>query len=70
MDAQDLERIARLALRELGAGNVGVTIESDQPDRWRITVTGPDSSTLLVRAGRGTTAQYVRQQIYDQWRER
>jgi len=47
-----------------------VTIEADQPDRWRITVTGPDSSTLLVRAGRGTTAQYVRQQIYDQWRER
>jgi hypothetical protein len=70
MDAQDLERIARLALRELGAGDVVLTIEADQPDRWRINIAGSQAPTLLVRAGRGTTAQYVREQIYDQWRGR
>ena len=71
MERQDLERIARTALRELGAGDVALTVEADrQPDRWRITVAGRTSSTLVVRAGSGTTAQYVREQIYDQWRTR
>jgi hypothetical protein len=69
MEPKDLERIARLALRELGAGDVALSIEADQqPDRWRIVVGGPAASTLVVRAGRGTTPQYVREQIYDQWR--
>ena len=68
MERQDLERITRLALRELGAGDARVTIDADkQPDRWRITIAGPAPSTLIVRAGRGTTAQHVREQIYDQW---
>ena len=36
MEPHDLERITRLALRELGAGDVPVTIEADrQPDRSR-----------------------------------
>lgn len=69
MDTQDLERIARLALRELGAGDAALSIEADQqPDRWRIIVKGPMSSTFIVRAGRGTTPQHVREQIYEQWR--
>jgi hypothetical protein len=71
MEPHDLERITRLALRELGAGDVPVTIEADrQPDRWRINVAGPQPSTLVVRAGRGTSAQHVREQIYEQWRGR
>jgi hypothetical protein len=71
MERQDLERIARIALRELGAGDAALTIEADQqPDRWRINVAGRPSSTIVVRAGRGTTAQHVREQIYDQWRGR
>lgn len=69
MEQQDLERIARLAARELGAGDSALTIEPDrQPDRWRITVAG--RPTLVIRAGKGTTAQHVREQIYDQWRPR
>ena len=69
MERQDLERIARVAVRELGAGDAALTIEPDQqPDRWRINVAGRPS--LVIRAGKGTTAQHVREQIYDQWRQR
>ena len=37
MQPQDLERIAKTALRELGAGDPPLTITADgQPDRWRV----------------------------------
>ena len=68
MEARELERIARLALRELGAGDPPVTVNADtQPDRWRIEVGGNDPATLTVRAGAGTTVQYVREQIVTQF---
>lgn len=68
MDIRELERIARIALRELGAGDPPVTITADAgPDRWRIEVGGQDRITLSVRAGSGTTAQYVREQIFKQF---
>jgi hypothetical protein len=64
----DLERIARTALRELGAGNSPMSISADtQPDRWRIEVGGHDPVTIIVRAGAGTTPQYVREQIVTQF---
>jgi hypothetical protein len=70
MGPQDLERIARVAFRELGAGDVPRTSEADrQPDRWRTTIAGALAATFIVRAGRGTSPQYIRQQIYDQWRD-
>jgi hypothetical protein len=68
MNAADLERIARLALRELGAGDVPVTVTADsQPDRWRVAVGGHDPATLSIRAGAGTTPQFVRTQIFEQF---
>ena len=68
MDVRELERIARIALRELGAGDPPVTVTPDsQPDRWRIDVGGTDPITLNVRAGSGTTAQFVREQIFTQF---
>ena len=68
MQIQELERIAKAALRELGAGDPPITIEPDsQADRWRIEVGGRDPLTLLVRAGHGTTAQFVREQIFNQF---
>ena len=68
MEAQDLERIAKVALRELGAGDAPVTISPDgQPDRWRIVVGGNDPTTLKIRAGSGTTPQYIREQIFTQF---
>jgi hypothetical protein len=68
MEAQDLERIARKALRELGAGDPPVTISAtDQPDRWRVQVGGSDPATLTIRAGAGTTPAHVREQIFSQF---
>ena len=71
MQIQDIEHIAKVALRELGAGEPPLRIEPDTvPDRWRIDVGGNDPLTLTVRAGRGTTAQFVREQIFNQFAAR
>ena len=71
MEAHDLERIAKAVLRELGAGEAALTLEADQqPDRWRLSIGGPAPSTLLVRAGRGTSAQHIRQQIFEHFQNR
>lgn len=68
MQPQDLERIAKVALRELGAGDPPLTITAEsQPDRWRIVVGGNDPATLIIRAGAGTTPQFVREQIVTQF---
>lgn len=67
MQPQDVERIARLALRELGAGNVPVTIASKGPDSFEVVLGGHAPATLIIRAGSGTTAQFIRQQIFDQF---
>ena len=68
MEGREVERIARIALRELGAGDPPVVVSADaQPDRWRIDVGGKQPVTLTVRAGAGTTAQYIREQIVTQF---
>jgi hypothetical protein len=71
MEPGDLERIARVALRELGAGDPPVTVTAEgRPDRWTIAIGGNDPATLTIRAGRGTTPQYVREQIVTQLQAR
>ena len=71
MEAQDLERITKTALRELGAGDPPLTITADgQPDRWRVQVGGGDPATLRIRAGAGTTPAHVREQIFNQFSAR
>jgi hypothetical protein len=71
MELQDLERIAKNVLRELGAGNPPVTITpAGQPDRWRVSVGGSDPAILTIRAGSGTTPQFVREQIFNQFAAR
>lgn len=69
MDPKDLERIAKVVLRELGAGDPPLTISAadDAPDCWRIAIGGPDPLTLTVRAGAGTSAGHVREQIFAQF---
>jgi hypothetical protein len=71
MELQDVERIARHALRDLGApeGALHVMPET-QPDRWRIVLEGAIPLTMNIRAGRGTSAQHVRDQIFEQFRDR
>jgi len=69
MTSQDLERIAKLALRELGTGDVPVTVTADaRGDRWRIEVGGSVQTTLSIRAGAGTSPQFIRDQIFEQFR--
>ena len=71
MDQQDVERIARATLRELGLATPDLTIAqvAGQPGLWRIqirgNVHGPD--TLNVKCGAGSTAQWVREQIFNQY---
>jgi hypothetical protein len=68
MQPRDLERIAKKALRELGAGDPPLTITADEvPDRWRVSVGGSDPVTLTIRAGQGTTANHIREQIFNQF---
>ena len=69
MDQHDVERIARAALRELGAGvfNLTVTQDTRQADRWQIDVRGGTLLSLSVRAGQGTSPQFIREQIFDQY---
>ena len=68
MDAQDLERIAKHALRELGAGDVPLTVTPmSQLDRWRVDVGGAEQMTLTIRAGAGTSPQFIRDQIFEQF---
>ena len=72
MDSRDLERIAKAALRELGAGDppLAITTADGDHDCWRIAVGGQDPLTLTVRAGPGTTPQFVREQIFAQFSAR
>ena len=68
MQAADLERIAKHTLRELGTGDVSVTVTAEsQPDRWRVQVGGSTPLTLTIRAGAGTSPQFIRDQIFDQF---
>jgi hypothetical protein len=69
MDSADLERIAKAALRELGAGDPPLTVTKagDDHDRWHIAVGGSDPHTFTVRAGAGTAPQFVRDQIFTQF---
>jgi hypothetical protein len=71
VEQHDLERIARAVLRELGAGDVAIALEPQgQGDRWRLTVSGDTHASLTIRCGRGTTAQFVRTQIFEQLQRR
>ena len=71
MDSQALERIVKRALRELGTGDVPVTVTpAAQPDRWRLEIGGRAPTTLTIRAGAGTSPQFVREQIFEQYSSR
>lgn len=66
VDQQDVERIARQALKELGASTAAVSVTvGDAPGTYRIDLGG--TKRLLVRCGPGSTAQWVRNQIFDQY---
>ena len=70
MEQQDLERIARATLKELGLSPTEITIVPEgRPGQWRLEVRGVVSgpSTMNIKCGQGTTAQWVREQIFNQY---
>jgi hypothetical protein len=69
VDQHDVERIARATLRELGVVGAVLTIAPDtQPGQWRIDIKGAHGpERLKIKCGEGTTAQWVRQQIFEQY---
>jgi hypothetical protein len=70
VDHHDVERIARAALKELGEASAVVTIaEVDgQPGQWRVDIKGGHGpGQLKIRCGQGSTAQWVRTQIFEQY---
>jgi hypothetical protein len=70
MTEQDVERIARAALRELGAGEVTLMVSTLNGDRWEIVIAGKPPRSMRIRAGKGTSAQFVRDQIFEQFERR
>jgi hypothetical protein len=68
VDQHDVERIARAALRELGViGTVAIAPEAEAGG-WRIDIHGGHGpGPLRIKCGQGTTAQWVRQQIFEQY---
>lgn len=69
MNQADVERIAQATLRELGVVGAVVTVTSDaRPGEWLIEIEGGHGPEhLRVRCGAGSTAQWVRQQIFEQY---
>jgi len=69
LEQQDVERIARAAMKELGAHGAVLTINPDgQAGRWRIDIRGghgPDH--IKIKCGQGSSAQWVRDQIFEQY---
>jgi hypothetical protein len=70
LEQHDVERIARAALKELGVPAANLSILADgQPGHWRIEIRGNSHGpgTLRVKCGQGSSPQWVRQQIFDQY---
>jgi hypothetical protein len=67
LSQQDIERIARKALKELGVSvtTVKAVPAGTHPDEYRIEYGG--DRPIRVKCGRGSTAQWVRTQIFDQY---
>ena len=62
---QDVERIARAALKELGVASPNVTVTEGPQGQFRVAI--PGGHQLTVRCGQGSTPQWVRTQIVDQY---
>lgn len=70
MNQQDLERIARSAMRDLGIPGAVIAISADAhaPDAWRIDIRGGHGpNQIRIKCGEGSSPQWVRDQIVDQY---
>jgi hypothetical protein len=69
LEHDDVERIARAALKELGVFGVVLTVAADgPPGHWRIDIKGGHGpGRLKIKCGPGSSAQWVREQIFEQY---
>jgi hypothetical protein len=67
MNQSDVERIARTALKDLGAdlSTLSVRPVDGRPDEWRIEIRG--GTPLTITCGKGSSAQWVREQICEKY---
>jgi hypothetical protein len=71
VEQHDVERIARATLKELGLSTPDLVIApvDGQPGVWRIDIRGnfDGPGTLKIKCGMGSTPQWVREQIFNQY---
>ena len=65
MDQHEVERIARATLKELGVATTKISVVESQPGQWRVEIEG--TRPLKIKCGQGSTAQWVRAQIFEQY---
>jgi hypothetical protein len=67
VNQQDVERIARVALKELGVTPISLTVTPVQssPGMYQIEFGG--AAVLKIKCGRGSSAQWIRDQIFEQY---
>jgi hypothetical protein len=67
VEQHEVERIARATLRELGVPTMNIKItEEPQAGQWRVDIEGPHHH-LKIKCGHGSTAQWIRAQIFEQY---
>jgi hypothetical protein len=68
MEHAEVERIARATLKELGLPQPQLTIAAidGKPGHWKISIEGRPEA-LKIRCGQGSSPQWVRDQIFDQF---
>jgi hypothetical protein len=67
VEQHDVERIARATLKELGVATSNITVtEGPQLGQFRVDIEGA-SHHLKIKCGQGSTAQWVRAQIFEQY---
>jgi hypothetical protein len=72
VEQHDVERITRAALKELGMPNADITVTADagRPGQWCVKLRGGNGegpSQLKIRCGEGTSPQFVREQVFQQF---
>ena len=67
MEHHEIERIAKATLKELGVASSNVTVtEGPQIGHFRVEIEGGHHH-LKIRCGQGSTPQWVRAQIFEQY---
>ena len=68
MNQDDVERIARTALKDLGADLSKLSVQpvDGRPGQWRIDIRGA-GKPMTITCGTGSSAQWVREQICEKY---